>query len=143
MTPRLDANPPLLQASGVGAMQLQSDAAVNLPNALTLASLALGVWWVADGPDWAAVASVILDELDGRIARATGQTSEFGSTYDWATDVLLTALSLQKVGAPWQAIPVVATGQVVLREEGYRPPFLSARGVVMLYGVAKNQGYIG
>lgn len=122
---------------------LQSDAAVNLPNALTLASLALGVWWINDGPDWAAIASIVLDELDGRVARATGQTSNFGSTYDWGADVVLTALSLYKVGAPWPVIPVVTTGQVVLREEGIRPTIGSARAAVMLYGVAQNQGWIG
>jgi hypothetical protein len=131
---------PLVQADA-GPL-IESDATVNLPNALTFASLALGAWWVADGPDWAAVLSVALDEADGRVARATGQESRFGSTYDWAADVALTALSLRKVGAPWPAIPIVATGQVILRERGYRPPVLSARGVTMLYGVVKSQGYL-
>ena len=123
-------------------LALSSDAATNVPNAITLASLVLGVWWIYDGPDWAAVTSVVLDEADGRVARATGQTSNFGSSYDWGVDVVLTALALHKVGAPWPLIPAVTTGQVVLREEGFRPAVLSARGLVMLYGVARNQGWL-
>ena len=123
-----------------GGALATTDAAPNLPNAITLASLALGVWWaVAGGPSWAAVASVVLDEVDGRAARALGQTTEFGSVFDWGSDVALTALALQRVGAPWQAIPVVTTGQVYLRSVGYRPPILSARALVMLYGVAREE----
>jgi len=116
--------------------------ALNLPNALTLGGLALGVWWIYDGPDWAAVASVALDEIDGRVARATGEETEFGSELDWGADLALTGLALDKVGAPWPVIPVVTTGQVVLRNARTRPPFLSARALVMLYGVAVNQGWL-
>lgn len=121
---------------------MAKDPAVNLANALTLGGLALGVWWVYDGPDWAAVASVALDEIDGRVARMTGEESDFGSELDWGTDLALTGLALDKVGAPWPAIPVVTTGQVVLRNARVRPPFLSARALVMLYGVAVNQGWL-
>ena len=103
---------------------------------MTLASLALGAWWVSGGPPAAALASVALDELDGRVARYTGESTDFGSLFDWGTDLVLTAMALQRVGAPWQAIPVVTTAQVALRSAGARPPLLSARGVVMLYGVA-------
>lgn len=137
MTQALSPPRPRSQALG-----LSSDAAVNLPNALTLGSLVLGAWWATqpEAPDWAALASIILDEADGRVARATGQTSEFGSVFDWGSDIVLTALSLQKVGAPWYAIPAVATGQVLLRSEGYRPPVGSARAAVMLYGVGQKRG---
>ncbi len=124
------------------ALAIRGDARPNLPNAITFVSLALGAGWAYDGPDWAAVVSVALDEIDGRVARATGQASNFGSSYDWAADLALTALALRKVDAPWPLIPAVATAQVLLREEGLRPPVLSARGLVMLYGVARNQGWL-
>lgn len=111
------------------------DARINLPNALTAGSLASGVWWAFGGPWYAAIASCLLDELDGRLARATGQTSRFGGLYDWGGDVALTALSLGRLGAPW-AIPVVTTAQVALRHRGYRPKVGSARAALMAGGVA-------
>jgi len=118
---------------------VNSDAVLNVPNLLTFASLGLGVWWtVGGGPPWSAVASVLLDELDGRVARATGETTRFGATFDWAGDLVLTGLVLNKLGAA-EAIPIVTTGQVVFREAGYRPPVLSIRGALMLYGVATDQ----
>lgn len=133
------SRPPTASLSGGPVM----DAAPNLPNAMTLASLGLGAWWAAGGPDWAALVSVALDELDGRVARATGQTSEFGSLYDWGSDLVLTALAMNRVGAPWQAVPVVTTAQILMRQNGTRPSFGSARAAVMVYGVARNKGYIG
>ena len=130
----------MTHALGAPGLLASTDAAVNLPNALTLASLGLGAWWAAGGPDWAAIGSIVLDEADGRVARATGQTTKFGSTFDWATDMVLTGLALRRVQAPWQVIPVVTTGQVVLREAGYSPPILSARALVMIYGVLTGEG---
>lgn len=119
--------PPTQRAGGLG------DARLNLPNSLTLCSLGLGVWWAFGGPWWAAVASVVLDEADGRVARARGECTEFGGMYDWGTDMALTALSLGRLGVPW-AIPVVTTAQVILRNRGYRPEIGSARAVLMLTG---------
>jgi len=116
------------------------DATLNTPNAVTMAGFALGVWWVVGGPDWAAVASIIADEADGAIARDTGQTSEFGAELDFNADVVLTALTLRKLGVPWGAIPLVTAGQVALRNGGYKPPVLSLRAVLMLYAIiAKNK----
>lgn len=111
-----------------------------LPNAITLAGYGLGLWWTAGGPPWAAVTSVLLDEVDGVVARERGETSDFGSTFDWAADIILTALSLRRVKAPGWMIPLATVGQVYLREKEVRPPLGSLRAGIMLYGVVSD-GY--
>jgi len=111
---------------------------VNVPNAVTLTGFGLGAWWVAGGPAWAAVASIIADEADGAIAREQGKTSEFGGNLDWTSDIVLTALTMYKLGVAWPAIPVVTTVQVALREEGFKPPVLSFRAVLMLFAICKD-----
>ena len=45
--------------------------ALTLPNAITLAGAGLTAWWLRGGPAWAAVAGLLADEVDGRLARAT------------------------------------------------------------------------
>ena len=123
----------IASASFLQGPVVQPDARANLPNAITLCSLVLGVWWAFGGPWWAALGSVVLDEVDGRVARMTKQTSHFGSQFDWGTDLALTALSLGRLGVPW-AIPLVTTGQVILRNHGYRPNVGSARAFLMVGG---------
>src|SRR3990172_3443100 len=125
---------PLLCPQGYG--QTEPPAGIPLlPNAITLTGYVLGLWWSAGGPAWSAVASALLDEVDGAVARARNETSEFGSTFDWATDIILTALALQRVKAPFWALPVATVGQVYLRNAGYRPPLGSVRAAVMLWGL--------
>jgi phosphatidylglycerophosphate synthase len=111
---------------------------INVPNAVTLAGFGLGVWWVAGGPPWAAVASIIADEADGALARERGETSEFGGSLDWTSDIVLTALTLYKLKVPWVGIPAITTIQVALREEGFRPPALSFRAALMIYAICKD-----
>lgn len=131
------ANPWRLEASPrVGAVALPS--LVNIPNAITAIGYALGLWWIAGGPAWAALVSIVADELDGRIARATGTTSEFGSKFDWTTDVVLTAATLQKMRAPVWIILAGTIGQVALRDRGIRPEFGSARAALMLIEVVRT-----
>lgn len=110
---------------------------------VTVTGYGLGLWWAFGGPTWAGVSSVVLDELDGRIARAMGQTSERGSALDWGADVSLTAVSAlrlgQATGQPVAALasaPVLLYGQAHLRGQGYRPPLGSARAVLMLATMA-------
>ena len=106
---------------------------------ITLLSFGLGAWWAVGGPTWAAIASIIGDELDGRLARATGSVSERGSALDWGSDVTLTTMTLMKLGYITQhqglaiaaAVPVLYT-QATLRAKGWRPPVLSARAILML-----------
>ena len=111
----------------------------NVPNALTLAGGALGFWWIAGGPDWAAVASVVLDELDGIAARRLDEETELGSRLDWATDVALTPFVLARLEAPWQTIPASSVVQLALRASGTRPPVLSVRAIAMLYEIGKRR----
>ena len=110
----------------------------NVPNAVTLVGFGLGAWWVAGGPAWAAIASIIADEADGALARERGETSEFGANLDWTSDIVLTALTMHKLGVAWPAIPVVTTVQVALREDGFKPSVLSFRAVLMLFAICKD-----
>lgn len=107
---------------------------------ITLAGYGAGLWWIAGGPPWAAIASILADEVDGVVARERGEITEYGSTFDWSADVILAALTLRKLGAPLWTIPTATMGQVWLREQNYRPAIGSLRAALMLYGVIK-EGY--
>lgn len=115
----------------------------TLADLVTATGYGLGLWWAFGGPTWAGVTSIVLDELDGPIARAMGQTSERGSALDWGADVSLTAVSALRLGqatgkpvAALGAAPVLLYGQAHLRGQGYRPPLGSARAVLMLATMA-------
>jgi phosphatidylglycerophosphate synthase len=103
-----------------------------------LAGLLLSLGWQAGGPAWMAIAGLLADEIDGRVARATNTQSEFGSFFDWVTDVGITQLVLARLGAA-RAIPLVLFGQVYLRGEGVRPDVGSARAVLTLYALATHR----
>lgn len=111
-------------------------AVMTLPNAVTAAGYGLALWHLGGGPGWAALASIAADEADGRIARATGQTSIVGSNLDWSTDVALAAAYARKLKVPDPAIVGMAVVQASLRAEDWRPPVLSARALLMLADVA-------
>lgn len=109
---------------------------------ITLTSFALGIWWCVGGPWYAAILSIIGDELDGRYARATGTTSERGALLDWGQDVTLTPLALMRLGInvgmgpiAIVAAPALLYAQSHLKATGYRPEIGSARAVIMLAGV--------
>jgi len=111
----------------------------SLADVVTLTSYGLGLWWAIGGPTWAGVASIVGDEVDGRLARATGTTSLRGGALDWGMDVALTPLSLWRlgretkhVGACLAAAPAVLYVQADLKGRGWRPPILSARALVMI-----------
>lgn len=110
---------------------------------VTLTGYGLGLWWAVGGPTWAGISSIVLDELDGRIARAMNQTSERGSALDWGTDVTLTGVTALRLGSSsGQMIPALALAplalyaQSQLRADGWRPPLGSARAVLMLATMA-------
>jgi phosphatidylglycerophosphate synthase len=105
--------------------------ALTLPNVITLAGAGLTAWWLRGGPAWAAVAGLLADEVDGRLARATGSTSRFGATLDWATDISLNAVMLDRLGAA-VALPVVLPAQVAMHEAGVRPSIGSLRALTTL-----------
>lgn len=106
---------------------------------VTLASYGLGLWWALGGPNWAGIASIVGDEVDGRLARATETTSKRGSVLDWGSDVTLTPLSLVRLGrasghplAAIAAAPAVLFIQADMRARGERPVIGSARAAIML-----------
>lgn len=109
---------------------------VTLPNAVTAAGYGLALWHLRGGPGWAAVASVVADEVDGRLARAIGQTSIVGSNLDWSTDVALAAAYARKLQVPDPGIVALAVTQSALRARSWTPPVLSARALLMLADVA-------
>lgn len=143
---RAAASPPpqhsalVLARDSVGAPDEPDGDPVNVANTITLVGYGLGLWWVAGGPAWSAVASILLDEVDGVVARERGETTQFGSTLDWGSDIILTALTLRRLRAPLWMIPTATLAQVYLRNEGFRPPLGSLRAGLMLFGVIK-EGY--
>lgn len=113
-------------------------ALATLPNAITAAGYGATLWWLQGRPKWAAVAGLVADELDGRVARATGQTSEFGSLFDWAVDISLTVAILDRLGVLYAALPVTAA-QTLLREQGYRPTIGSIRAALTIAALWKER----
>lgn len=107
-----------------------------LPNAVSLAGYVAALLYLKGGhPAWC-LASILADEADGRIARAVGQTSEFGGALDWGIDLTLTGLFLERVDL-LAALPPVTAAQAYFRSRETRPPVLSARAIVMLYSLYK------
>ena len=119
---------------------------VTLPDVVTAVGYGLGVWWSLGGPSWAGVASVVADELDGRLARATGTSTTHGSSLDWGADVALTPLALARLGrelgqpaiAPLAAPPVLLA-QAMLRASDVRPTVGSARAAVTLAAIGVHE----
>lgn len=100
------------------------------PNAITLAGYALGLWWSVGGPTWAAIMSILADELDGRLARSLGVASSLGANLDSTVDAALVPMTLLRFGRATNlgAVPLLAAPPILLyqaqttRNEGYRPP---------------------
>ena len=111
---------------------------LNLPNGLTLAGYAAHLAWLSGAPDHLAVLALLCDELDGRVARATGTATAMGSALDWGADVTLTAMMLEQLGAR-PAAPLVLGVQAMVRGEGYRPPVGSLRALLTLALMAKRR----
>jgi hypothetical protein len=116
-----------------------STARLNAPNAITMAGYGATLVWLAAGPAFwpLAVAGLAADEVDGYVARATDETSEYGSLLDWAVDISLTGLVLAKLGMPWLLLAVTPL-QVYLRERGWAPRFGSWRAVFTLVAIGKG-----
>ncbi len=130
-------------APAVVGPAVPAEARLTLADVVTLGGYGLGVWWGVGGPAWAGVASIVADEVDGRLARATGTTTSHGSSLDWGADVALTPLALlrlgREVGYPTAALlaaPPMLYAQAMLRSEGVRPSIGSARAVITLAALA-------
>ena len=110
---------------------------------LTLAGYGLGLAWCLGGPTWMGLVSILLDELDGRVARALNQSSERGSALDWGADVTLTSFASMRLGQSLGSAEVgVAASlpllylQAHLRGKGIRPTVGSMRALLMLATMA-------
>ncbi len=77
------------------------------PNAVTLLGHGLTIWWLAGGPLLAGAVGLLCDDVDGWLARKLGATSRFGGTYDWATDITLCSVILDKLGVLPLALALV------------------------------------
>ncbi len=80
-----------------------------LPNLLTTASLFLGflgILWAIEGDytatAWAILGSCIFDGLDGKVARMTGTTSEFGVQLDSLADLVAFGVTPAVMVYLWQ-----------------------------------------
>jgi CDP-diacylglycerol--glycerol-3-phosphate 3-phosphatidyltransferase len=124
-----------------------TDRVLTIPNVLSLLRLA-GVpvfLWLLLGPEADLVALLVLafagvsDYLDGKIARALGQTSKVGVVLDPAADRLyilatLVAFVLRDIIPWWLAVLIVgrdlvlAPGVALLRRHGYAPLNVSYLG---------------
>lgn len=89
----------------------------TLANAVTLAGAAATALWLQGGSPAFAVAGLVADELDDRIARARGTAGPTASHVDDVADVSLNAIMLDRLNAAW-AIPLAVPIQVVGKREG-------------------------
>lgn len=113
---------------------------------VTLTGYGLGLYWSAGGPWWAGAASIVADEVDGRLARALGETSTRGRFLDWGADVTLTPAAFGRLGrevgvGPGLGLavaPVALLAQAHLAAEGRRPPVGSLRAVGMVAGMVAH-----
>lgn len=114
-----------------------SDASVNLPNAITISGYAATIAWLGGAHPAFAIYGIVADEADGRVARATGETSDYGGLLDWAVDITLTGLVLARLGWTWALLGITPM-QAYLRQRGYRPTVGSTRAVLTLYAIIRG-----
>lgn len=135
---------PLLLTYGDAPLARRGES-ITMPDVVTMVGFGLGLWWSVGGPASAGIASIVLDEVDGRLARATNTTTEHGYALDWGQDVALTPLALARLtrelgygNAGLVAAPPVLLAQSMLRSDGWRPPVGSARAAAMIAAIAVN-----
>ena len=88
-----------------------------LPNLFTTASLFTGFWAIIlaangrfEGSAWAILFSGLMDGLDGKVARLTNTTSEFGVQYDSLTDLVAFGVAPGFMAYAWQLKTFGRTG---------------------------------
>lgn len=88
-----------------------------LPNAITFIGHALTLAWLCGAPWPVGLLGLILDAIDGAVARRLKATTEYGSLYDWTVDVTCAAVIASRLDiVPLLAIIVPA--QAWLRLKG-------------------------
>lgn len=125
---RLVRRAPSRPSRTLAAVKGFAKARATLPNAITIAGYASSLAWMAGAPWPFALVGLLADEIDGRVARVTGQTSEYGSHLDWAVDLTLTGMAAARCGMVGLCtLPVTTAVQAAMREHGVRPSIGSAR----------------
>lgn len=88
-----------------------------MPNLITTASLFAGFYSIVSAIDgqfvtaaWAIMASLVLDGLDGKVARATGSQSRFGVEYDSLSDLVAFGVAPALLAFFWALQPVGRLG---------------------------------
>ena len=110
----------------------------QLPNLVSLVGYTSGLAWTQGAPAWTALTSIAADEADGRIARAMGTESSFGSDLDFAIDMTLTGLVANRLfKSPWPLLAITPV-QAYLRSQGFRPQIGSMRALLMGLTVLKE-----
>lgn len=113
----------------------------NLPNALTAVGYGAAIVWAIGGPTlWPfALASILADHYDGKLARALGESSEFGASFDRTVDVTLTGLAAYKLGpVGMMALPAITVIQASTENDSFADSLTSWRSVLMGIVVAKQ-----
>lgn len=123
-----------------GLIETPAGQVVTLANVVTVAGYAATLGWLRTGNVPLAVLGLLADEVDGKIARATGTSSELGSALDWGADISTTGAILLHMGL-WPLAPVALVTQALLRSNGWRPAIGSLRAVVTLAALAKDAGW--
>ena len=110
-----------------------------LPNLLTTGSLFAGFYAIVsanlDRFEQAAVAifvAMILDGLDGRVARMTNTSSRFGKEYDSLSDMISFGLAPALVMFEWALEHVIYTGWIWLKLGWLAAFFYTAAGALRL-----------
>jgi phosphatidylserine synthase len=109
----------------------------NIPNTASTLGLATAVVWLMGGGPEFAIASIVLDEIDGTLARVLNQKSGFGAEYDSAIDMCLQGAVAMKLGAPWLLLFTVPYS-VYEKTKDKKPMFGSWRAMGMTYAVLKG-----
>lgn len=107
------------------------------PNLLTLAGYGCAIAWFAGAPWPFAVASILADHLDGKLARATGATSDFGGKLDHVVDLTLTGAVAYKLGPLGLAmLPMATLMQAATYDDSMEDSYFTWRSVMMGMSIA-------
>lgn len=111
----------------------------NLPNLISIAGYGFAIVWLAGGSwPWAAL-SILCDEVDGSVARALGEESEFGAALDHTIDITLTGAVAMKMGPPGlMVLPIITMVQATTKED--KVTFGSWRALLMTIDVLLGVG---
>ncbi len=68
------------------------------PSLVTCIGHALTLAWLLGAPVWLGVIGLACDAADGWCARKLGAASPLGALYDWAVDITVCAVVLERLG---------------------------------------------